>query len=69
MDVPLEKMNNEIHKSFGKKEFIETLIVVIIILFLVSICFLIPDLFPLTVLALAVFAIAEFIGLQLKKKK
>ena len=54
---------------FGKKEFFETLIVVIIILFLVSICFLIPALFPLALLALAVFAIAEFIALQLKKKK
>jgi hypothetical protein len=62
-------MNNEIHKPFGKKEFFETLIVVIITLFLVSICFLISALFPLTLLALAVFAIAEFIALQLKKKK
>jgi hypothetical protein len=62
-------MNNEILKPFGKKEFFETLIVVIITLFLVSICFLIPALFPLTLLALAVFAIAEFIALQLKKKK
>jgi hypothetical protein len=62
-------MNNEIHKPFGKKEFIETFIVVIIVLFLVSICFLIPDLFPLVLLSLAVFAIAEFIALKLKKKK
>jgi len=62
-------MKDEFDRPFGKKEFFETLIVVILTLFIVSICFLIPELFPLTLLVLAVFAIAELIVHRPEKKK
>jgi hypothetical protein len=62
-------MKDEFGRPFGKKEFFETLIVVVLMLFIVSICFLIPELFPLTLLTLAVFAIAELIVHRPKKKK
>jgi len=62
-------MKDEFGKTFGKKEFFETLIVAIITLFLVCIAFLIPALFILILLVLVVFLVAVLIIFWQKRKK
>jgi hypothetical protein len=48
-------MKDEFGGSFSKKEFRETLIVVIVTLFLVCVGFLIPILFPFILLVIVIF--------------
>ena len=66
---PSETMKDKLGKTFGKKEFFETLIVTIITLFLVCIAFLIPALFLLELLFLVIFLVAVLIIFWQKKKK
>ena len=62
-------MKDEFGRSFGKKEFLETLIVVIVTLFVVSIGFSIPTLFPFILLVLMVALTAVMITALIKRKK
>ena len=63
------KMKDESNKPFGKKEFLETLIVVIVTLFLVCVGFTIPDFFLLILLILAVFLITILLVFRQKRNK
>jgi uncharacterized membrane protein YkvI len=62
-------IKDETGRTFGKKEFLETLIVAAITLFLVCIGFSIPSLFPLILLILVVFLIAVLITYRQKRNK
>jgi len=62
-------MKDEFGRPFGIKEFFETLIVVVICLFLFCIGFHIPFLFPFILLALLVTLIAVLITSWKKRNK
>jgi hypothetical protein len=62
-------MKDEFGRTFGKKEFLETLIVAIVTLFLVCISYLIPELFISILLILVVLLIAVLIILRQKRNK
>lgn len=62
-------MKDEFGRQFGKKEFFETLIVVVVTLFLIGIGNLIPSLFPFILLVLGVALIVVFIDSRIKSKK
>ena len=62
-------MKDEFGRTFGKKEFFETLIIVIMTLFIVSIAFLIPDLFSLIFLIIVIFLITALFTFWYKRNK
>jgi len=62
-------MKDEFGRSFGKKEFLETLIVVIVTLFLVCVGFLILTLIPFILFIVVVALISVLINSLIKRKK
>jgi len=62
-------MKDEFGRKYGKKEFLETLIVVIVTLFLVCVGFTMPDFFLLILFVLVVFLITVLLVFRQKRNK